>query len=330
MASKIQRNNRKTALEILQSPEFLARICDCKLSWLERVIENTSEFYITFEKPKKDGTPREITPPTKKLRFVQYRIMDLLYSIIPVFSQRVCGGLKGRSIRKHASYHLQKQLLVTMDVSNFFPTTTIEMVSRALEQVLNPESSRFIASLCTYNSCLPQGSPTSMLLANMCFLPIDRKMISHCKYHKLDYSRYVDDIAISGDINFESHIETFSNFIMGEGYEVATKKTKILPQGQEQIVTGLVVNCNMRPTKEYISTVRKTIEECLEVGVVLEAARLGLTVGALKSKLNGKVRYILGFDKKHGSALKRKLYQLWLKEKATISCKADAIGIDPV
>lgn len=322
MAGKQTSIKRKIAIDTLRSPELLAASSGCKLAWLDSVAHNASRYYSTFTRPKKNGKPRTITPPNKNLRDVQSNILKLLYQILPPFSHRICGGIQGRSIRQHAGFHVDKKLVITMDVENFFPSTTQEMVGMALKKAGLLESAQFIAAICCYQGALPQGSPTSMLLSNLSFLAIDSRMIAHCKRHNLNYSRYVDDIAVSGDYNFRSHLDAFSTYIVEHGYAVAKKKTLIMPQGTEQIVTGLSVNENMRPTKEYISLLRDNIDDCIELGAGVVADSLGFTITALKAKLAGRVNYVSQYDRARGVALGRKLYQLWNNEKSHAADKA--------
>ncbi len=306
---------RNIAVNVLKSPKLLAERCGCSETLLHKIACDTSIHYSTFTRPKKDGKLREITPPNKNLRFIHYKILELLYDAIPPFPERICGGLRGRSVKKHAGYHIRKNLLITMDISNFFPSTSLRMINFSLGRILQAESAQFIATLCTYKNSLPQGSPTSMLLANLCFKDIDKKMMAHCRRHKLSYSRYVDDIAISGNFNFRSHLQTIASFIEESGYRISEKKTLIMPQGTEQIVTGLSVNNNMRPCKQYIHELRETIKDCIEFCPEIIAGTFGLSVSKFKARLTGRVNYVKRFDCKIGQDLKRLLYKLWTKNK---------------
>lgn len=46
---------------------------------------------------------------------------------------------------------------------------------------------------------LPQGAPTSPLLANAVCGKLDRKLLGLAKRFNLNYSRYADDITFSGN-----------------------------------------------------------------------------------------------------------------------------------
>lgn len=81
--------------------------------------------------------------------------------------------------------------------------------------------------------------------------------------------------------------------------------------GKEQVVTGLVVNCCLRPTNAYFDSVAESIDDAACWGVEKAAAYQGLTVGQLQSRLNGQVNYILRFNVKRGTLLKGRLYSLW-------------------
>ena len=55
-----------------------------------------------------------------------------------------------------------------------------------------------IAKLCTLRNVLPQGAPTSPMLSNALLYEFDQCMDDITKKMGLKYSRYADDLTISG------------------------------------------------------------------------------------------------------------------------------------
>ena len=146
--------------------------------------------------------------------------------------------------------------------------------------------------LVTLKNELPQGAPTSSLLANLAFAPGDTRFIELCSKRRLAYTRYVDDIAISGESDFHDLRDRFVKIIESTGYGVANEKIRFMPKHDRQIVTGLIVNDRMRPTSEFIRELKHDIRLCLEHGALTMAEAEGLTVTTMKNKLTGRVAHV--------------------------------------
>lgn len=226
MQAKANPIHGKTTDSPLRSPEALARATGKSPSWLHDVATNPDPHYSSFTRLKKGGGERIITPPDRTLRRIHSLILQNLPAHCPTFPRYVCGGLKGRSTRQHAEFHVNQNMVVTMDVEKFFPSTTTAQVAIALAAYFPEEMAEFLSGLCTHKNALPQGSPTSMFLSNLCFRRSDLKFRRHAKRHHLKYSRYVDDIAVSGPAPFRSHLDAFQSYIEESGYTVARAKPR--------------------------------------------------------------------------------------------------------
>src|SRR5262245_405896 len=91
-------------------------------------------------------------------------------------------------------------MVANLDVRQFFPNVTRAMVIEALVRLgYTREIAALIAELTTYKGYLPQGAPTSTLLDNLVFVPIDRYFQKFSQRLGLTYTRYVDDITLSGN-----------------------------------------------------------------------------------------------------------------------------------
>jgi hypothetical protein len=161
-----------------------------------------------------------------------------------------------------------------------------------------------VVQLVTLLGCLPEGAPTSPLLANLAFASGDESFIRTCRKRKLRYSRYVDDIAISGDCDFHDLRGPFVETIIASGYAVADEKVCFLPRSRRQIITGLVVNDRLRPTREFVSSLKQEIRLCLEKGALTVADVHGTTIRKLKNQLTGRVAHVKHIDPKLGKRLR--------------------------
>ena len=153
---------------------------------------------------------------------------------------------------------------------------------------------------------MPQGSPTSMILGNLVLEPMDSQFLRLCKRHSLTYTRYVDDITISGDIDLNPFYAEFIRIIQSSEFEVQTKKVRITPRSQRQVVTGLIVNDKLRPTKEFLSDLKQTIRQCWDgpEEIAIAAAEEGRGPREFIRSLHGRVNHVKSIDPKLGREIR--------------------------
>ena len=91
----------------------------------------------------------------------------------------------------------------------------------------NNRLSNEITYLVTYHDYLPQGAPTSPIISNSIFYKIDARLHKLSKKLNLKYSRYADDITISGEkipSNFPRYIEAI---LLQHGFSLNKGKTRL-------------------------------------------------------------------------------------------------------
>lgn len=281
----------------------LAGLLDVPPQLFLDVAADPNEWYGRIEVPKSNGDVRLLRPPRKALRNAQRRLLQACYDRCQI-PKWLHGGIPNRSIITHARIHLGREMVATLDIKDFYPSTSSDMVRPVLNRLgFQGDALESALVLCLLDSCLPQGSPTSGLLANLAFVRGDHELRKMCRGRRLHYSRYVDDIAVSGDGDFADLKGPFIGCIRLAGYSVAKHKVHFRKRSQRQVVTGLVVNEKLRPTKAFIHEVKVNIRMCLEHGAAVVAASEGLSVQALKVRLNGQVNHVAQCD----GALGRKL-----------------------
>jgi RNA-directed DNA polymerase len=286
----------------------LAHALDCEEGALVAMTDLAPSLYSVFRQPKKSGGFREIRPPKKSLRLVQKRIYRMLEGRVR-YPRWMMGGVPRRSIFMHAELHVRRQMVATLDVKSFFPSVRTDQVRSIVERFGISDFARdAVVRLTTLENQLPQGSPVSCFLANMIFDSIDRRVDALCRRHKLAYSRYVDDLAISGDFDFRHLRGAFIAPIEEPGFVVAQEKIHFMRQGTSQVVTNLCVNDKLRPTKAFIHEVKEDIWACLKgCGPELLALEKCLSIGALRSRLSGRVGHIAQADPRLGRLLQGRL-----------------------
>jgi len=112
----------------------------------------------------------------------------------------LCGGVPGKTILDNVFMHLGAPVLITLDVRSFFRSITNRQVYNVWRNVLNcsPRIAATLTRLTTFERHLPQGAPTSSLLANLVLYSSDAAIRSACAAHQVAYSTWVDDLAFSG------------------------------------------------------------------------------------------------------------------------------------
>jgi RNA-directed DNA polymerase len=276
------------------------------LTTLLQIIENKYHYYSSFQMPKPDGTSRTITPPTDELKEIQRVIKQYLEKYIH-WDSSLHGGIRGRSIITNARGHVGKQMVANLDVREFFPSITEEMVIETLVRLgCTWKTAALIAALTTYKGYLPQGAPTSTLLANLVFVPIDRDFQIFSRKFELTYTRYVDDITLSGNRDLRPFKDFCIRLVEKRGFSVADNKVFFRGRNVQQIVTGLIVNDKLRPTPNFLRDLRHDLRNCWPeaVGPSRVAAAHHCSPGELRRKLRGRIRFVHSIDPKLGRELR--------------------------
>ena len=150
-----------------------------------------------------------------------------------------------------------------MDIANFFPSTRWSLILAACKRLL-PESMSvgaacFVADICSWGGGLPQGAPTSPFLANFILTPADASLTKAAHNKGLAYTRYADDLALSGNDSAVSMIPFVRDVLNDFGFKIDPKKTNIFRRGRRQVVTGLVVNDKVNVPRRFRRRVRAAV-----------------------------------------------------------------------
>lgn len=250
---------------------------------------------------KLSGNIRLIESPKAELKRVQRQILVQILEKIPSHSA-VHGFLKARSIKTFTLPHLEKRVVLRMDVQDFFPSFTGARIQSFFRTAGYPESvADLLGGLCTtvtprdiwsrsafgedplhlwesrgeacafyFQRHLPQGAPTSPALANLCAYRLDCRLAGLAASAGAVYTRYADDLAFSGDDGFESRVERFSTHIAAiaaeEGFNIHHRKTRIMRSGNRQHLAGLTVNRHANIRRTDFDRLKATLTNCARSG----------------------------------------------------------------
>ena len=196
--------------------------------------------------PKRSGGFRELQIPdtqTKKIQHALYHKLFTNYETHP----SVCGFVKGRSIVDNARPHVGHEVVIKLDIKEFFPNTYRIRVNRYFSETgWDPAGADLLTKLVCYGMGLPQGAPTSPVISNIVNKAMDRRLHALAEKFKANYTRYADDITFSlkvYDRKVVHRLLQHAGVILRDyKYNLNVKKKRIIRYHRRQQVTGLVVN----------------------------------------------------------------------------------------
>lgn len=115
---------------------------------------------------------------------------------------------------------------------------------------------------CVHEGMLPQGAPTSPMLANLAMVDTDEILHDFAMKHGMNYTRYADDLAFSCDDDRQiEEIRRFKRSVLSllnqAGFRPNHRKTVIRGPGTRRVVLGMLVDSDRpRLPKEYKEKIR--------------------------------------------------------------------------
>lgn len=249
----VQKREWERGKLIIDSPvnqeKEIARFLGIDENTVNEIISDTKKHYSKFFiwKDEEHTKKRWIEAPDEVLKGIQEHILhNVLYKMAP--TKFAHGFIHGRSIVSCAKEHTGKKFVLKLDLKNFFPSISRDMVYGAMFSELTPENVKIIIpaiELCLMDGRLPQGAPTSPAISNIVCKPLDMVLYGIAERFGLTYTRYADDLIFSGnDDTIYKVIPIIKSTIVKFGLVVNEKKVKVLKKHQRQTVTGLVVNAD--------------------------------------------------------------------------------------
>lgn len=148
---------------------------------------------------EKEVAGRLLTVPSSNLNKIQRRLYRRVLSRLTYHNSAY--WVKGRGIVKAVAVQTARPYLLHLHISKFFPNVAHEEVRGWFSRLGTPKSTLgTLVRLVTHNGALPQGAP-SVAVANGVALRLDESLtglVDKHRGHRLAYTRYVDDIAVSG------------------------------------------------------------------------------------------------------------------------------------
>lgn len=248
--------------------------------------QSVSKLYKERLKKKRRGGYRVIQAPDDNLMTLQRAILHSVLEKADLHLHPCCHGFrKGRSIFTNAAVHVGKDMVLVVDIRDFFPCIRPGRVYGVFRKlgVMEPAIS-FMTDMCVFKDSLPAGAPTSPMLANLICLPLDARLHGLMRTNHGDHTRLADDGAFSGARNIMTLRSLIRRIMREEGFEQALHKVKIQPKGYRQKVAGIIVNEKVSVPKIYYRALRAAVHRFSLGGTPVSDERM--------KSLRGRVGYV--------------------------------------
>ncbi len=243
----------------VSSKADLAKLLAVAPGEIDYIISRLEYYYRERKIRKPGGNHRVLHVPHGKLKTLQRKILRRILDKTPYF-RSVHGGVKGRSVVTNAQAHVGKGIVFCIDIEGFFPHVGPNRVIRIFQGLgFGEEPARILTRLTTWKYQLPQGSPTSTSLANLALIRVDVRIGELARKHRFSYTRYVDDIAVSGSWRLLKFRRLIQRIVRSEGFSIAPEKIETMHSGMRQVVTKLVVNSKLNLPRDKRSSIRRQV-----------------------------------------------------------------------
>lgn len=286
----------------IKSVNKLLSILEIDEEFVRKIADDKTKHYSPkdHEKIMLDGFVkiRRIDHPDKQIRQVQRKInRKLLTEECTNLTEEMTGGIRSRSTKQNAQPHLNAPAVLSVDITNCFPSISSSMIYGIYTNTLgySPPVSKFLTRLTSYGDRLPQGSPVSPSLCNLYFSPLVKELVSLSAEHNIVFTQYIDDLTFSGSLNdLENAQAAIIKLVNKHGLRVNQRKLALKQKSERLVVTGYVVNSKrLTVGRKYLNRVKRQIMH-------LTDEKTALNIG-------GKINYIGQVSPKKARSLSKKL-----------------------
>ncbi len=233
---------------------------------------------------------RLIEAPKQTLKTAQRQILTEILERIPAH-HAAHGFVRGRSIVSNARPHVGQAVVIKLDLQNFYANVTYSRVvaifrsmgycreaaiwlgrlttSAAPWSLAVPDGDEGTKSLYVRRH-LPQGAPTSPALANLSAFGLDVRLSGLLKKFGGNYTRYADDLTLSGDDDFRYALRCVipltEQIVRSERFRLNHRKRKVIRRGHRQLVTGVIVNAKPNIPRDEFDRLKAILHNCVKLG----------------------------------------------------------------
>ncbi len=264
------------------------------------IIATAPARYKVYPILKRNGGQRIIAQPARELKLLQRIILEEKLAAFPVHECAMAYE-KGKNIYMNALIHKNSNVILKLDFNDFFPSIKTKdwetFLLRTEQTVIDIKDIKLYSKILFWGKdkksvtpkCLSIGAPTSPMISNILMNEFDVVMSAWATDANLNYSRYADDITLSGESlkeieSLEKKARKFVRNMTSPKLRFNDEKRGIYTRGQRRMVTGLILT----PT----GTISIGRERKRTISAMLHRAILNKLDFNDKSKLKG----FLGFS----------------------------------
>ena len=280
------------------------------------------------------GAVRVLEAPKPRLKAMQRLLLARVLHGVPPHDA-AHGFRPGRSVATYAVPHAGQAVVLRIDLEGFFASVSVGRVYGILRAAGYPEPvAHCLAGLCTTvlprtawarvprpadellgalwrlgrrlaAPHLPQGAPTSPVLANLAARRLDVRLTALAASWGGAYTRYADDLAFSGGRGWgrgtSRLIDAVAAIAASEGFRVNERKTAVMPKAGRQLLGGLVVNNRPHVGRVEVDRLKALLHNCVRHG---PSTQNHDGVLDFRGHITGRVAWVTQHDTTRGNRLK--------------------------
>ena len=232
------------------TPDVLAQMLEVPVNSLRAQARKASKAYreVSFVS---GGRSRTLQIPSPTLKDLQDKIHRTVLADLPLSS--AVHSCAGRSVVTGARVHINHAFVSIRDFKNCFPSVRSELVSTALMRSgFTADAAGLATRLCTVGEGLPIGAPTSPILLNIVLRDFDEWAMKAAGAVGLTYTRYADDLTLSGATSPIAVFARLEREAMHYGLHFNKAKRRDWRPGQRPTITGIVIGSTLQPEPEFL------------------------------------------------------------------------------
>jgi hypothetical protein len=260
-------------------------------------------------------------------RAFAWRFENFAQDVVPNFPHPCAYGyVRKRNIKDNAAQHVGAKKLLRCDIQDFFSTISFDrLVGRFVQMGIPLEAARVLAGFSTIEGKLALGLNASPMLANLVCSALDAKLQALAMGCGCRYTRYADDIALSGDqVPLGGEL---AQIVESEGFRLSAGKMRVTRLGQAHFVTGLSVSDPQVPhvPRRFKRRLRQELHYCTRFGIRSHLTKIDADRSYQKgiNRLDGSVRFVTSIEPRLGLALR----EMW---KNSLAAESASVSYGPV
>ena len=282
-----------------------------KIKELYSISNNIEDNYKIFKIKKRNGKYRTIYEPNSTLKYIQRQILNNILNERKI-SRYAKAYHKGLSLKDNAIPHINKDIILKLDLENFFDNISfIDVYNTCFPIEYYPKSiGMLLTYLVTYEDHLTQGSPTSAYISNLVMRDFDEQLGNYCSILNVSYTRYSDDMTFSGNFNPSDIIKKVNELLKNTNLTLNKDKIHIITKNNKQLVTGVIVNKKLSTDITYRKKIRQEIYYIKKYGLDSHLSHINYKLSK-ETYLNnqyGRILYVLEIDKNNKEFINYKKY----------------------